>query len=137
MPTFIRDDSGYKRDNGLAAWGLLVIPLFLLLVGLGAYNLYTSSKTGQTSTTQSNGQNGLQFGVGGSAPTATPRATRTPTPSLSPTPRSTSSTEDASGTSGQQLGVGGGPTTPTPTIDYSDSPQVPAGAPQTGAGGSQ
>lgn len=129
MPTFIRDDSGYRKDNGIAAWGLLVIPLFLLLVGLGAYNLYTSSKTGQTKSAQSDGSNGLQFGVGGSAPTATP------TPSPSPTPRVTSTSSDADGDEddGQQVGVGGGPV--TPTIDYSDSPQVPAGAPQTGAGG--
>ena len=128
MRTFYRDDTNYRRNSGLAAWGLLIIPLFLLLLGLGAYNLFSNSSTKQTNQARTNSPTGKPlFGIGGAPPTATPQPSKTPTPSRKPTATVTPALKDSTQQNTIEYGIGGGP---------GDSQDLPSGAPRTGGGGS-
>ena len=142
----------YARRNNADSWlWLLLIPLFLLLL-LGAYTylgnpdlnrLKTNSEnfisrlfnrptsnTAPSNTTAANNNNGLRFGVGGSAPTATP----TPV----------SGTNGSSQTpSGSVDGQSGSASTVTPTksavettksVQSASERKIPAVAPATGRG---
>jgi hypothetical protein len=136
-----------RRDNSDSWLWLLLIPLFLLLL-LGAYtylgnpdlnqlktnsenfisrlfNRPTNNTAPSNTTAANNGNNGLRFGVGGAAPTATP----TPTPSA----QNTGSSKAGSAVERSTM-------TPTPTSATTRSVQsatdrkIPAVAPATGRG---
>lgn len=110
------DNTSPRRDNGLAAWGLLIIPLFLLALGFGAFNMFTSKNR--------EGAGKTVLGIGGSAPTSTVTPTRKPSVTATRTPTTTPKpTVTISGPT-TEYGVGGSPGDDT----------VPNGAPNTGGG---
>ncbi|MEN9328401.1 MAG: hypothetical protein RI947_1209 [Candidatus Parcubacteria bacterium] len=130
--SYSSDDSAYKRDNGLAAWGLLIIPLFLLVLGFGAFNLFTANSQKGSNQTANTTPAQTLFGVGGAPPTGTPNPTRKPTVTLTPTksrtPTPTGTLKDSTTGPTTEYGIGGSP--------GNDTTSLPDGAPRTGGGGS-